>query len=115
MGEPFFSLPNSVESQQQSLDCAFGLGAASDVEGERERGGGGGGGELMRLDSDQSRTLHRSTMMDLSPLLPASPYRSVTECAHIHAFHLSISGPDLGQVSFLRLSLSGHRALFENL
>ena len=63
MGEHCFLLPNSVKSPQQSLEC---MAAASDVEGERKRGGGGGG-KLMRLDSDQSRTVHRL-------------------CAHIHAF-----------------------------
>ena len=38
----------------------------------------------MRLDSDQSasRTVQRSTLVDLPPLLPALPYRSVTDCAH---------------------------------
>ena len=51
------------------------------------------------LDSDQSRTLQRNTLMDL-PSLPALPYRSVTQCrrAHTYAFHLSIPGPNLGQV-----------------
>ena len=36
----------------------------------------------MRLDSDQSRTIQRRTLADLPPLLPALPYRSVTDCAH---------------------------------
>ena len=35
----------------------------------------------MRLDSDQSRRVQRSTLVDLPPLLPALPYRSVTDCA----------------------------------
>ena len=56
----------------------YGLAAASDVEGEREREGG----KLMRLGGDQSRTVQRSTLVDLPPLLPALPYRSVTDCAH---------------------------------
>ena len=52
------------------------------MERERERGGGGGGGgKLMQLDSDQSRTVQRSTLVDLPPLLPALPYRSATDCA----------------------------------
>ena len=46
---------------------------------ERE---GGGGGKLMRLGGDQSRTVQPSTLVDLPPLLPALPYRSVTDCAH---------------------------------
>ena len=100
------------------LTAPCGLAAASDVEGERERGGereregererdrererereggGEGGGRLMRLDSDQSRTLQRNTLMDLPPLLPAFPYRSSTECAHTPMHSISISGPDLGQ------------------
>ena len=35
----------------------------------------GGGGKLMRLGGDQSRTVQRSTLVDLPPLLPALPYR----------------------------------------
>ena len=59
------------------LTAFYGLAAASDVDGER-----GGGGELMRLGGDQSRTVQRSTLVDLPPLLPALPYRSVTDFAH---------------------------------
>ena len=47
-----------------------------------QRGGGGGGWKLMRLGGDQSRAVQRSTLVDLPPLLPALPYRSVTDCAH---------------------------------
>ena len=44
----------------------------------------------MRLDSDQSRTVQRSTLMDLPPLLPALPYRSVTDCAHTPTHSISL-------------------------
>ena len=74
------------------LTAPCGLVAASNVEAERERlgGGGGGGGRFMRLDSDQSCTLQRSTLMDLPPLLPALPYRSDTECAHTSMHSISL-------------------------
>ena len=44
----------------------------------------------MRLDSDQSRTLQRNTLMDLPPLLPAFPYQSFTECAHTPMHSISL-------------------------
>ena len=62
----------------------------------------------MRLDSDQSRTLQLNTLMDLPSLLPALPYRSVTECAHTPMYSISlygIPGPNLGQVL---LNISGN-------
>ena len=70
----FFQILLSHHNNHLTALC--GLAAACDVERERERG------ELMRLDSDQSRTIQRSTLVDLPPLLPALPYRSVTDCAH---------------------------------
>ena len=54
----------------------------------------------MRLDSDQSRTLQHTDGFALSVRHRVS--------AHTHAFHLSISGPDLDQNLFLPLFLSGH-------
>ena len=45
----------------------------------------------MRLDSDLSRTLQQlNTLMDLPKLLPALPYRSVTECAHTPMHSISL-------------------------
>ena len=80
MGEQFFFRFQILLSHNNNhFTAPCGLAAASDVEGERERGGGG---RLMRLDSDQSRTLQRNTLMDLPSLLPALPSRSFTECAH---------------------------------
>ena len=53
-------LPNSAESQQQSLD------SARERERERERAGGGGGRVgAHTAGQDQSHTLQRSTLMDL--------------------------------------------------
>ena len=75
----FFRFQILLSHNNNHLTVPCGLAAASDVEGERE--GGGGGERLMRLDSDQCRTLQRNTLMDL-PSLPALPYRPVTECAH---------------------------------
>ena len=96
----FFLFQILLSHNNNHLTAPCGLAAASDVEGERERG-------LMRLDSDQSRTLQRNTLMDLPSLLPALPYRSVTltECAHTYAFHLSIPGRNFGQVL---LNISGN-------
>ena len=58
----------------------------------------------MQLDSDQSRTvqvhvLQHSTLVDLPPLLPALPYRSVTDCAHSvrSTAKLSLDRSDLTQ------------------
>ena len=62
------------------LTALCGLAAASDVEEEREREfflGGGGGGALMRLDSDNSRTVQCST--DGSP---ATPHRFALSVRH---------------------------------
>ena len=59
MGERFLFFQILLSHNNNHLTAPCGLAAASDVGGERERKGGGGGG-LMRLDSDQSRTLHRS-------------------------------------------------------
>ena len=75
----FFLLPNLLSHHNNHLTALCGLVAASDVEGGRERERGGG--KLMRLDSDQSRTVQRSTLVDLPPLLSALPYRCVTDCA----------------------------------
>ena len=57
------------------LSALYGLAAASDVKGERERerGGAHAAGQYIA---------QRSTLVDLPPLLPALPYRSVTDCAH---------------------------------
>ena len=62
------------------LTAFYGLAAASNVEGERERERERE--KLMLLDSDQSYTVQHSKLVDLLPLLPALPYRSVTDCAH---------------------------------
>ena len=40
----------------------------------------------MRLDSDQSRRVQRSTLLDLPPLLPALPYRSVIDCTQYQIY-----------------------------
>ena len=90
MGERFFFRFQIVSSHNNNhLTAPCGLAAASDVK-RREREGGE---RLMRLDNDQrpldsyqSRTLQRNTLMDL-PSVPALPYRSVTECAHSVAAH----------------------------
>ena len=74
----FFCFQILLSHHNNHLAALCGLAAATDVEGEREREGGG---KLMRLDSDQSRRVQRSTLVDLPPLLPALPYRSVTDCA----------------------------------
>ena len=58
MGERFFSSQILLSHNNNHLTAPCGLAAASDVGGDTERKGGGGA--LMRLDSDQSRTLHRS-------------------------------------------------------
>ena len=103
MGERFFFRFQILLSHNNNhLTAPCGLAAASDVEVERDRGVGGG---LMRLDSDQSRTLERNTLMDLPSLLPALPYRSVTECAHTPMHSISIHGPNVGQVL---LNISGN-------
>ena len=70
----FFCFQILLSHNNNHLTAPCGLAAASDVEEEREREGGGGGGRLMRLDTDQSRTLQRNTLMDLPSLLPALPY-----------------------------------------
>ena len=90
MGERFFFRFQILLSHNNNhLTAPCGLAAASDIEGERERGGGGR--RLMRLDSDQSCTLQqRNTLMDLPSLLPALPYRSVTECAHTSMHPISL-------------------------
>ena len=87
----FFQIPLSHNNNHLTAPC--GLAAASDVEAEREKGGGGG--KLMRLDSDQSRTLQCSTLNNWqishhsTPLCLIGPLQSVrTQCrrAHTHAF-----------------------------
>ena len=60
----------------------------------------------MRLDSDQSRTLQRNTLNGSSitpPRFALSVRHRVR--AHTYAFHLSIPGPNLGQVL---LNISGN-------
>ena len=114
---PFFFLPNSVESQQQSLHCAVpcGLAAASDVEAERERcvcvcvcGGGGG---LMRLDSDQITMLHTDGSPTTPPRFALSVRHRVP--AHTVAAHRSMHSisPYLGltlvKSHFLRIGRHG--------
>ena len=39
----------------------------------------------MRLDTDQSRTLQRNTLMDLPSLLPALPYTKLFVRHRVHA------------------------------
>ena len=72
----FFCFQILLSHNNNHLTAPCGLAAASNVEEERERRerGWGGGGRLMRLDTDQSRTLQRNTLMDLPSLLPALPY-----------------------------------------
>ena len=81
-GERFFFFPFQIllSHHNNHLTALCGLAAASSVEGEREAQRERG--KLMRLDSDQSRTVQRSILVDLPPLLPALPYRFVTDCAH---------------------------------
>ena len=115
MGELFFPFQILLSHNNNHLTASCGLAAASKVEGERERGGGGGGG--CSCGWTVTNPVHNIAAQwwishPSSPLCLIGPLQSAhTQChrAHIHAFHLSISGPDLGQVSFLRLSLSGHR------
>ena len=121
MGERFFFLfqiPLSHNNNHLTAPC--GLAAASDVEAEREKGGGGGGGGGSLCGWTVTNPVHYNAAHWITDRSPTTPPRFALSvryrvCAHTHAFHLSISGPDLGQVSFLRLSLSGHSALVENL
>ena len=63
----------------------------------------------MRLESDQSRTLQRNTLMNPSPITPPRFALSVRHRvrAHTYAFHLSIPGPNPGQV-LLNIHVSGN-------
>ena len=82
-------LPNSVESPQQSLYCALWPGGSKRCRGRREKGRGGGG--LMWLDSDQSRTLQCSTLMDPPRLALSVCHRVRTHSVAAHTSMHSIS------------------------
>ena len=94
MGERFFFRFQILLSHNNNhLTAPCGLGAANDVERERR---GGGGERLMQLDndqgpldSDQSCTLQRNTLMDL-PSLPALPYLSHSVAAHTPMHSISL-------------------------
>ena len=106
MGELFFFRFQILLSHNNShLTAPRGLTAASDVEVEREREGGGGGGGAHAAGQwpiPYITTQHT----DGSPITPPRFALSVRHRVrtHTYAFHLSIPGPNLGQVLFIYLA-----------
>ena len=88
MAERFFYFSHKFCCHNNNhFTAPCGLAAASDVEAERERLGGGG-----LLAAGQWPILYITMQHTgvLPPLLPALPYRSVTECAHTSMHSISL-------------------------
>ena len=98
MGERFFFRFQILLSHNNHLTAPRGLAAASDVEVERERGGGGGGGSCGWTVTNpvHYNSTHSWISQNSSPLCLIGPSQSAR--TRTYAFHLSIPGPNLGQV-----------------
>ena len=107
MGERFFFRFQILLSHNNHLTAHRGLAAASDVEvereREREREGGGGGAYAAGQWPIPYITTHSWISQNSSPLCLIGPSQSAR--TRTYAFHLSIPGPNLGQVL---LNISGN-------
>ena len=104
MGERFFFRFQILLSHNNNhLTAPCGLAAASNVEREKEKGGGGGeahaAGQWPTPSGQWPIPYITTQHTDGSPITPRFAL-SVRHrvLAHTYAFHLSIPGPNLGQV-----------------